>query len=288
MQRPSLFQLCLKAIRQRSFYTAYYNTFEIKKADTPPLRDAAFRLRYQIYRLENGPRASLHYKDAIEKDLYDDHAAQYLLVHKPSNTLAGSVRVVFPDRKNPARSFPAQNVCDHPYIHSPEKAMTLCEISSLCVAPQFRRRPEDGQFLPAYHDQDWRVQFSSGKLSYLRRRIPYAPLGLLQAAFEATLNSKRLECILVIEPAQLRSLEQIGMIYRVLGPKIEQHGLLQQPIIFDIKHSFDNMLNQSPHCWDVVSDMGRLHRKANTLYLNNWEDTLFDDACVDLIYNKLM
>jgi N-acyl amino acid synthase of PEP-CTERM/exosortase system len=284
----SLFEICLKAIRQRSFLTAYRSTFNVVRADSDEQKDKAFRLRYQVHRLENGSTShGLRYDDAIERDMYDSHAVHHLLIHKPSGEVMGTVRTVLPSDENPARSFPLQNVCDHPYIHTEEKVPKLCEISSLCVAAKFRRRPDDGRFLPAYHDQDWRVQFRDGHLAYLRRRIPYAPLGLLAAAFDAALQAKIMDCVLAVEPEHLKSLERIGFAYRPLGPKVELHGTMQQPVVFNIKHTLDHMLTESPHCWDVVSDMGALHKTANGLYVNEWQDRLFDEAPAADIYDRI-
>ena len=93
---------------------------------------------------------------------------------------------------------------------------------------------------------------------------------------------------LTVEPAHLRSFEQIGLAYKVLGPKVEVHGTLQQPLILNIKHTLDHMLNEAPHCWDVISDLGSVHKAANKLYLNEWEDGLFDSTCKTEIYNKLL
>ncbi len=286
MARSSLWQACLKAIRQQSFYTAYRNTFDVIEATTDAQRDAAYRLRYQVYRIENGPKTDLSYEDAIERDLYDTRAVTHLLVHRQSGEVIGTIRAVMPDTQRPSRSFPAQNVCDHPYIHQPEKIEKLCEISSFCLSKNFRRRPADGRFLPAYHDQDWRIQFREGRLAYLRRRIPYAPLGLLRAAMESALKAHVMECILIVEPEHLRSFESIGLAFRVLGPRVEQHGVMQQPVVFNIKHTLDYMLEQSPHCWDVLSDRGRLHKMANEINLNEWQDRLFDDVPREDIFGK--
>lgn len=277
MSYKSLFKTCLDAIRQQSFHTAYRNTFDVVRAETDEQKDLAFRLRYQVYRIEYGPQQALRYEDAIERDIYDERAVHHLLIHRPSGELMGTARTILPDRDNPERSFPVQNVCDHPYIHMEDKVQALCEISSLCVAAKFRRRPDDGRFLPAFHDQDWRVQFREGRLAYLRRRIPYAPLGLLGAAFEAALQADVLECVLAVEPEQLHSLERIGLSCRPLGPRVEMFGAEHQPVVFNIKHTLDHMLETSPHCWDVVSDMGRRHKMANTLYLDDWCSTVFGE-----------
>jgi N-acyl amino acid synthase of PEP-CTERM/exosortase system len=239
MSRPGLFQSCIKALRHRSFHSAYHGTFSVIEADCCELKALARRLRHEIFGLgETGA--------AIDEARAVDH----LLIHQPSGEAIGTVRVLLPNREQPLRSFPAQTLCEHPYLHDLTHTGTFCELASL------------------YHDQDWRVQFRAGGISYLRRRIPYAPLGLLRACFKTVLDAGIVDCVMMVESAHREHLERIGLPYRVLGPKVAYQGAEQQPLLFNIKHALDYMLLENPNCWDVVADMGSLHKKANLLFLD--------------------
>ena len=155
------------------------------------------------------------------------------------------------------------------------------------MVKSFRKRPGDGSVLPAYTEQDNTI-IPSGhdNAVYIRRVIPFAPLGLLRAAFESALDRGLTDCICTLGPDQLYALQRIGLSYRVLGPRIDIGGP-QQPVIFNIKHALDNMILQNPPCWEVVSDQGRLHLKANELEQNAWHDQMFDQKCMDMIFERL-
>jgi N-acyl amino acid synthase of PEP-CTERM/exosortase system len=254
--RSGFFEACMKALRHRSFHSAYHSTFATVEADSCELKALARRLRHEIFGMNE-------VKAAIDEARAVDH----ILIHRPSGEPAGTLRVLLPNRNAPLQSFPAQALCDHSYLHSHGTIGTFCEIAQLGVVHRFRRRPGDGRFLPSYQEQDWRVQFRNGGISYLRRRIPYAPLGLLHAAFQSALSLGMLECVMVLESAHRAHFERIGIPYRMLGGEFEYQGTTQQAVMFNIKHALDHMLLENPNCWDVVAGMGALHKKANTLYL---------------------
>jgi N-acyl amino acid synthase of PEP-CTERM/exosortase system len=167
-----------------------------------------------------------------------------------------------------------------------EKVMQFCEVSRLCMTKSFRKRPGDGNILPSYFDQDQSLHVDPGTTVSFRRVIPFAPLGLLRAAFEGALEHGLTDCICILDPEQLYALQRIGLSYRVLGPRLDLAGP-QQPVIFNIKHALDNMILQNPPCWEIVSDRGRLHLKANEIEQNAWHDQMFDQQCMDMIFQHL-
>jgi N-acyl amino acid synthase of PEP-CTERM/exosortase system len=169
----------------------------------------------------------------------------------------------------------------------PEKVEKFCEVSRLCMTRNFRKRPGDGTILPGYFEQDNEIKPDPSSPSVLVRRvIPFAPLGLLRAAFEGALDHGLTDCLCILDPVQLHSLQRIGLTYRVLGPRLNVGGP-QQPVIFNIKHALDNMILQNPTCWEIVTDQGRLHLKANELEQNQWQDMMFDQKCMDMIFERL-
>jgi N-acyl amino acid synthase of PEP-CTERM/exosortase system len=191
------------------------------------------------------------------------------------------LRVVLPNDEHPSQSFSAQEVCDHPLLQQDSRALTLCEISRFCMAKNFRKRELDGFLLPAYYDQDMIETKHNGHVKFIRRKIPYAPLGLLAGAFESALTARITDCVWMVEPRQLWSLKKIGLNYRVLGPHIDHHGGLQ-PVIFNIKNVLDSMHRQKPNCWEVVSEEGRIQKMADDLQQNDWQDALIDDSTAGL------
>lgn len=288
MSTQQFLNACLESMHSKSFYSDYQKAFRVLHANSSALKDIAFRLRYEIYCADNNidARDGDTECSAMEKDAYDDNAQHYLLYHKATDRAVGTVRIVLPREDKPLHSFPLQFICDHPLVHMEDRVPHFCEISRLCMTRDFRKRPGDGAALPAYFDQDMGMQINDGPSVHIRRTIPFAPLGLLRAAFEGALERGLTDCICVLDPEQLYALQRIGLSYRVLGPRLDMNGP-QQPIIFNIKHALDNMILQNPPCWEIVSDRGRLHLKANEMEQNAWHDQMFDQKCMDMIFENL-
>lgn len=285
MPGSSLIETCLQAVRQQSFIKAYEQTFDVVPAADDAHRESAFRLRYAVLCEENGYE---HGRGrGLEYDAFDNRARHFLLIHRETGETVGTTRVLLPDDDHPGRSFPLQELCDHPLLHMEDRVQTLCEISKMCMSRRFRKRMMDGTMLPAYYDQDViRRPGILGALKAIRRRIPYAPLGLFRAAFEAAMAARITDCVMALEPDHLTSLARAGLAYRTLGPRLSLHGQ-QQPIVFNIKAVLDNMAESNSHCWEVISDRGRLHHIANELNLNDWHDRIIDESCREMIYRKL-
>lgn len=274
-------------MRSKSFYNEYHKSFRMIRADSNALREIVFRIRYEVYCRENG--MDVNKTDdigSLEQDSYDDRSQHYLLYHKGTDMAAGTIRAVMPRTDKPLHSFPIQFICDHPLLHMEDKVSRFCELSRLCLTREFRKRPGDGKVLPAYFDQDHDIQIDHKTAVHYRRLIPFAPLGLLCAAFEGALDKGITDCVCILDTEQLYALQRIGLSYRVLGPRLDMGGP-QQPVIFNIKHALDNMILQNTPCWEVVSDRGRLHLKANTLEQNAWQDEMFDQRCMDMIFERL-
>lgn len=288
MSTQKFLSACLESMQSKSFYNEYHKTFRIIRADSNALREIVFRLRYEVYCLENNMQPTSENRDAatLEKDAYDDRAQHFLLYHKGTDTVAGTIRIVLPREDKLLHSFPIQIICDHPLLHMEDKVKQFCELSRLCMSKEFRKRPGDGKLIPAYFDQDQNMRLDQKTMVYIRRVIPFAPLGLLTAAFEGALNKNLTDCVCVLDMEQLHALQRIGLSYRVLGPRLEMGGA-QQPVSFNIKHALDNMILQNPPCWEIVSDRGRLHLIANALEQNAWQDQIFDQHCMDMIFERL-
>lgn len=285
----NIFAAALHTIQQKTFYQDYGRAFEIIHAQTDELKERVFRVRYDVFCRENkfepagGPDRRAQ---DIESDAFDPHAFHFLLVHRDSGEDAGTVRVLLANAQNMRDSFPMQKICDHPLLTLDNKVAHLAELSRLCMTKRFRRRPLDGRILPFYYDAE-SADEARGLGRYFRRRIPYAPLGLLRAAFDTALEFNITDMITTMDTTHCRAMKRIGFSYRVLGPRVEYHGG-QQPIVFNIKHVLDNMAIENPQCWEVVSDQGRLHRKANIIAQNQWHDNVFDDATLEMILQKLI
>lgn len=268
-----------------SFLASYRDTFTLVKAQSPEELEACFKLRYLVYCAENGYQ-KFHHSERLEYDGYDRNAVHYLLIHNETKKPVGTVRIILPDLENAHQSFPIQKICHHPLLRTGKKPQMFCQISRLCMHPEFRRRDADGHLLPAYHEQEDIKGKQDGNLVFIRRRIPYAPLALFAAAFETALKNQTSDCLMLVEADQLPHFSRIGIPYIILGPKVRNNGI-QQPIALNIKNVLDTMAIENPQCWEVVSGNGRLHKIAAALDKEEWRGILPDEADWDRIWNPL-
>lgn len=289
MELDRFIKNCLTTIQSQAFAHFYWRTFDVIKADSEELKDIAYRLRYEVYCKDNNFLPAENYPDGREKDQFDDHATHFLLYHKPTDSFIGTLRLNVPQPRNPLTSFELQKLCDHPLLQIENRVMGMCEISRFCMVSSFRKRDRDGSLLPAYYEQQGSDEENCKPegIIFFRRRIPYAPLGLLQAAFKEALVHKITNCVMALEPRQIPAFARLGMTYRVLGPRLSFHGE-QQPLIFNIKAVLDKMAENNPACWEVASDQGKLQETANLFYNNDWQDAVFDAECRKLILSRLL
>lgn len=273
---------CAQVLRRRSFLNVYHQTFALVRADTGALKHEAYKLRYQVY--SHGYDNAEEYDDLkqILKDEDDERAVHYLLIHRKTEEVVGTLRILFNHHDPEKPALPLQALCDHPLLHIPARTQKLCEISRFCMTEKYRSRESDGRFLAAYHDQD----ALENKKSFVRS-IPYPQAALLQGAFETALSRQIPECVMLVEPGHLPSLNKIGMAYRTLGPQIGPYGGIQ-PVIFSIKNTLDSMRSQAPFCWEIISDNGRLQHMADLLSQNIWQDGLLDQQCHEMIYARCL
>src|SRR5438067_13918716 len=87
----------------QDFLSCYRENFEVVRASTPSLLDQVYRLRYQVYCVENDYEHPGRQAEGRETDIYDDRSVHALLIHRRSDAVTGTVRVILPgkDREPP-------------------------------------------------------------------------------------------------------------------------------------------------------------------------------------------
>src|SRR5690348_1408950 len=81
-------------ISEQSLLDCFRAYFKIIDADTPDLSLEAHRLRYRIYCVEKGFENSAAFPDELERDEFDSHAAQGLLLDRLTGIAVGTARLV--------------------------------------------------------------------------------------------------------------------------------------------------------------------------------------------------
>jgi N-acyl amino acid synthase of PEP-CTERM/exosortase system len=200
---------------------AHAMCFEIVPANSPPLREAAHRLRYQVYCVEHGFEEA-HGRDGLEIDRYDAHSVHSLLIHRASGLVAGTVRLILPVRGNGVSSLPIGSLCLDSRLRDPAvfPSDRTAEISRFAVAKAFRR---------AVREEVSDAQGSGRRaLSFqLSMAMPYITLGLMKAVGHMAAQSGITHLCAIMTPAMLRLIGRLSISFEPLGPAVMYHGLRQ-------------------------------------------------------------
>lgn len=246
------------------FGKIYESNFEVVRADTDELREQVFRLRNEIFCIENNFKTFQVHEGGLEYDAYDKRSRHVLLRFRPTGQNIGTIRVILPDENDLLSSFPMQTSCDHHLLKDEKKVHKLCEISRLCVSQDFRRRLNDGAVLPEVYLPAGRKLTNPMTYFLSRRVISYMPLGLFRGAFESAIDAGRLDCMGAMEPKLIRSLRRLGFFADNLGAAINLHGV-RQPVAFNIKDLYDRAQAERSILLPFMTDYGRLHGLASSL-----------------------
>jgi N-acyl amino acid synthase of PEP-CTERM/exosortase system len=227
----------------------YRQYFDVVPADSPKLRDEAYRLRYQVYCVENPFENPAEHLDGRERDQYDEHSVHSLLIHRPTGALAGTVRLVLPKL---GRHLPIRHVCDHPLLSIQQKMPlnATAEISRFAVSKQFRRRATDKLGV------DYAlVEHSPSSSGLDRRLIPHITLGLMKAIVQMSWEHGITHWTAVMEPALLRLIRRLGLEFNPLGTAVQYHGL-RQPCYGDANVVLSGMRLQNRDAWALITEAG--------------------------------
>lgn len=229
-----------------SLVEIYNRYFETVPADTPERLDEAYRLRYQVYCVEHPFENPLEHPDGRETDIYDAHSVHSLLIHRPTGSVAGTVRLILPYDDNP---LPIASICHHPMLKerlalAPRKT---AELSRFAVSKQFRRRATDTPIV------DYGiVERPANPESTDRRVMPHITLGLMKAVFDMSLDRGITHLFAVMEPALLRLINRIGLVFDPIGPLVDYHGG-RQPCHSGLSELLGRLRQIQPEIWTLIT-----------------------------------
>lgn len=201
----------------------FHRYFRIVPANTAALRDEVFRIRYDVYCEELGWEDRERFPGQQEMDEYDRHAFHCLLLHQPSGTYAGCVRLVHVPREEPGILLPFEEACaGHLYPEAEaifrQGRHGVGEISRLAVRSRFRRRENER------HVPEGQVPEPDGARDP-RRKTPPIAMGLYLAAACSGLLSGKDGVFALMEPKLARRLRGFGIHFHQVGEGIEHRGM---------------------------------------------------------------
>ena len=238
-----------RVVESASLTDLYNRYFEVVPADTQERLTEAYRLRYQVYCVENAFENPQEHLDGFENDQFDSRSVHSLLIHRPSGNVAGTVRLVLP---RAGQTLPMTHVCRHPLLEDAASLppATTAEISRFAVSKQFRRRATDKLGV------DYAlVERPPSEAGFDRRVIPHITLGLMKAIVKMSWDRGITHWCAVMEPALLRLIARLGLEFTPLGPPVEYHGL-RQPCYGDANRVLAGMRNQHRDAWALITEGG--------------------------------
>lgn len=184
--------------------------------------ERAQRLRYEVYCREFGFEREEDCPGGMERDPYDHQAVHCLVRYRPTDEVAGCLRLVHLDQAAGLTELPIQRHGAAALLGAPIDPAALpaserCEISRIAVSAAFRRR--------AFEQQS---PMGDGAPEVLdmpdARSFPLLAVALFMAARLMVLHRGTPHVFAMMEPRLARMLGRAGLAFERLGPLIDYHG----------------------------------------------------------------
>lgn len=209
------------------------NFFNAELAQTDIQRQAIFQLRHQVYceELQFEPRRP----DQLEHDSFDGRSIHCYINHAPSNSLAGTVRLItaqHTDELLPIEQYFSQTLTSHALTPDNFPRHQVCEISRLAVPASIRRRQTD---------KSKNGTSLSHILSSLESKCcSIVAIALYLIATLMCVRTHRYHAYVMIEPALARILKRIGIHFQQIGQTIEFNGK-RAPYYLDMRTTMETL-----------------------------------------------
>jgi N-acyl amino acid synthase of PEP-CTERM/exosortase system len=240
----------------------YYNSvFSSSIADTPEERDESFRVRFQVYCIDNGFEDPANSPDGLERDSFDSHSIHSVLTHNATGNAIGTVRLVLPEENGERRVLPVRQIVGALAADgvAPFPIEGTAEISRFSIVKSFRQHTPDQGFEAQLSHEEW------------RKMLFHLPLGLMKSMVEMSARAGLTHWVAVMEPALLRLLTRLGIHFNSLGSLVDYHGR-RQPCWSNIDTLLARVHAERPDVWEVITDGGRLWALPETI-----DDETIDD-----------
>jgi N-acyl amino acid synthase of PEP-CTERM/exosortase system len=231
--------------------SSYNEHFEVVRADTPQQLDLAYRLRYQVYCVENPFEDPARCPDGREIDEDDHRSVHTLLIHRRSGVAAGTSRLIMP-RLDDEGPLPIQRIVGWRKLKSVHRVPLhrIAEISRFAVSKDFRRRCGEAR----YPDAGFPYPPSASDMA-ARRLFPHITFGLLGGILGICLEYDIAVLAAVMEPALLRILTRLGLNFEPIGSLVEYHGL-RQPCVARVAKLIECSRDQGSALWNYLETSG--------------------------------
>lgn len=197
-------------------------TFQI--ADTDALREAAHRLRYQVYVEEYGFEKAADHPGGLEKDALDPHALPLVALDRKGGVV-GTARLIL---RSPL-GFPALAFADADKRSRYAPPCAVAEVSRLAMDKEFRGAALDFQREMGYYfrhlggTRKRNPPFFKGNTEGIPRRLVVV-LGLINLIYGTAVANGIDHLVMASEKSLWLLLRRFGLPWKPIGPETDYHG----------------------------------------------------------------
>lgn len=226
--------------------------FEMLPAISDDLKKEVYKLRYQVYCIENEFLNSEHYPDDLEFDDFDQCSIHYLIRHRQSGDYVATTRLILPDIHNPEKLFPLELHCkiDNVAVIQSINRRHLGEVSRFCVSKAFKKRKNEAHTLTGI-GSDWQDSFTLDE----RRAFPHITLALMACAIKASHENNIYYFYGSMEPPWVRFLSAMGINFIKIGPLVDYHGD-RWPAVIKVTDMLDGVAEKNLDIWNLLTNKG--------------------------------
>ena len=220
------------------------------------LKAEAYKLRYQVYCIENGDKTGFklppNHPEGLEFDEFDQRSIHYLIRHRQSGDYAATVRLILPDPYNMETQFPQELNCeiDNDAVMQPIDRQHLGEISRLCVSKAFRKRKNDENLLEAIgFDPQRQITLDNN------RSFPHMTFALIACTLKGSYENDIHYLYATTEQSLSRLVSALGIHLIKIGPLADCHGK-RFPCVIKIADMLAYVAESNPDMWDLLTNKG--------------------------------
>jgi len=238
----------MRKILNKNITDHFNEYFEMVPAISDDLKNEVYKLRYQVYCIENTFLNSEHYPDGLEFDDYDQQSVHYLIRHRKSGEYAATTRLILPDANYPKKLFPIELHCeiDNLAVMQPINRGYLGEVSRFCVSKEFKKRKNEAHSLSGVS-----FNFTLNE----QRSFPHVSIALIACFIKASYENDIHYLFASMEPSFFRLVSPLGINLTKIGPLVDYHGE-RWPAMIKITDLLDCVAERNLDIWNLLTNKG--------------------------------
>lgn len=222
--------------------STFDDNFEVILADNDYSRSLHYKVRYQVYCLEEGFENAAKFHTMEEYDDWDKQSAHFLIRSKQTHEWVAAMRIVIPEHG----PLPIEGLCDiHPLVRPSLTGEPAAEISRICVVNTYRRKASQ---------QQSRVH----KSMILK--------GLLSAAAQYSQENGILNWYFLTSPGLARIISYMNVQLIKVGAACEHRGI-RYPFLANLKQAIEQAKQGCPDMASMLNRNASVYKRFSELEL---------------------